>query len=65
MTLIIECECGNKITLSVPPKKYLQLRDNLETKKFRYDGGTTKDGKVEGFRISCDKCKNWIDIGVD
>ena len=65
MTIMIECECGNKITLSVPPKKYLQLRDNLETKKFHYDGEKIKDGRVKEFRISCDNCKNWIDIGID
>jgi hypothetical protein len=65
MTLTIECECGNKITLTAPPKKYLQLRDNLETKQFSYDGAEIKNGKVEEFRICCDKCKNWISFGVD
>ena len=65
MKLMIECECGNKITLSAPQKKYLQLRDNLDTQQFHYDGAEIKNGKVEEFRISCDKCKNWIAIGVD
>ena len=65
MILTIECECGNKITLSAPSKKYLQLRDNLEIKQFHYDGAEIKKGKVEEFRISCDKCKNWITLSVD
>ncbi len=65
MKLTIECECGNKITLSAPPKKYLQLRDNLEAQQFRYDGADIKSGTVKEFRICCDKCKNWITIGVD
>ena len=66
MTLTIECECGNKIILSALPKHYLQLRDNLETKQFRYDGAEIKNGTVVAeFRICCDKCKNWITLGVD
>ena len=65
MTLMIECECGNKITLSAPSLKYLQLRDNLEAKQFRWDGAEIKNGKVAEFRICCDKCKNWITLGVD
>jgi hypothetical protein len=65
MKLIIECECGNKLTITAPPKKYLQLRDNLETKQFHNDGAEIKDGKVKELRISCDKCRNWITLGVD
>jgi len=65
MTLSIECECGNKVSLSVPPKKYLGLRDNLETKRFRYNGAELVNGKVKVFHICCDKCKNWITLGVD
>lgn len=65
MTLTIECECGNKIILSAPAKRYLQLRDNLETKQFRYDNAEIKNGKVEEFRICCDKCNNWITLGVN
>lgn len=64
MTLTIKCECGNMIELSAP-KRYIQLRDNLETKRFRYDGAIIEDGKVKEFRICCDKCKNWITLGVD
>lgn len=64
MTLTIECECGNKTTIYAPPKKYLQLRDNLETRQFRYDGDELKKGKEE-FRICCDKCGNWITLGVN
>lgn len=61
MKITIECECGNRISLSAPAKKYLQLRDNLEKEKFRYDGA--EDGKE--FRICCDKCHNWITLGVE
>lgn len=42
-----------------------EKEENLETKQFRYDGVEIKNGKVEEFRISCDKCKNWITLGVD
>lgn len=65
MTLTIKCECGNKIELMAPPMKYLQFRDNLETKKFRYDGAEVKAGEVKEFRICCDQCGNWITLGVD
>ena len=65
MKIMIECECGNKITLSAPQKKYLQLRDNLEKKQFRFDSAEIKGGKVEEFRICCDKCRNWITLGVN
>lgn len=65
MTLTIECECGNKIIVSAQTKKYLQLRDNLEAKQFRYDGAEIKNGKVQEFRICCNKCGNWISLGVD
>jgi len=65
MILSIECECGNKLSMKALPKKYLQLRDYLESKEFHYDGAKIIDGKLEEFRISCDKCGNWIDLGVD
>ena len=65
MILTIECECGNIIKLCAPSKKYLQLRDNLETRQFRYDGADIKNGELKEFRISCDKCRNWISLGVD
>jgi hypothetical protein len=60
MTITIKCECGNKMELTAPPKKYLQLRDNLETRKFRYDGAEDRE-----FRIYCDQCGNWITLGID
>ena len=66
MRLTIECECGNKWTMSAPPQKYLQLRDNLETENFRYDGAEyDKNGKVNEFRIRCDQCGHYISLGVD
>lgn len=65
MILTIECECGNKIKLCVPSKRYLQLRDNLETSQFRYDGAEINNGEPKEFRIYCEKCKNWISLGID
>lgn len=66
MKLIFECECGNRITMSAPSKKYLQLRDNLETQDFRFDGAEyDKNSKVKEFRICCNKCNNYISLGVD
>lgn len=66
MKLIIECECGNKITMTALPKKYIQLRDKLETQEFRFGGAEyDKNSKVKEFRVCCDKCKNYILLGVD
>ena len=65
MKITIECECGNRITMSAPEKKYLQFRDNLETEEFRYDGAVIKDGELKEFRICCDRCHNWVTLGVD
>lgn len=65
MTLTIECECGNKTTINVPSKKYLQLRDTLETRIFRFDCAEyDKNSKVREFRICCNKCKNYISLGA-
>lgn len=49
MKITIECECGNKHTVSAPAKKYLQLRDNLEKGGFMYSASDSKikDGKLE------------------
>ena len=65
MKITIECECGNKMAESVPAKKYMQLRDWFENRQFHYDGAEVKDGKLKEFGITCDKCKNWIILGVD
>ena len=66
MTLTIECECGNKITMNAPSKKYLQLRDTLETRNFRFDGAEyDENSKVCEFLICCNKCRNYILLGVD
>ena len=66
MKITIECECGKKHTVSAPARKYLQLRDNLETGGFRYSASDTKiiDGKLKEFMIHCD-CGNFIYLGVD
>ena len=66
MKLTVECECGNMIVMRAPSKKFLQLRDNLETKDFRFDGAEyDNNNKVRGFCIYCNKCKNYIYLGVD
>lgn len=66
MILTIECEnCGNNIVMNAPMKKYLQMRDKLSTKQFHYDGADIKDGKLKEIRITCDKCNNWITLGLD
>lgn len=65
MILSIECECGNEIKLSVPSKKYIQFRDNLEAKQFHYDVVEIKNQKPKEIRIHCHKCRNWISLGVD
>lgn len=66
MKITIECECGKKHTVSAPERKYLQLRDNLETGGFRYNASDTiiKDGKLEEFMIHCD-CGNYIYLGMN
>lgn len=67
MKITIECECGNKHVLQAPAKRFLQFRDNLETGEFRYTASDTeiKDGKLQEFMIHCDKCKNWMALGMD
>lgn len=47
MKIIFECECGNKLVVSVQPGKYAQLRDMLERQRFHYDGAKIKDSKLE------------------
>ena len=65
MKIILECECGNKIVVPVPSRKYVQFRDNLEAEQFRYDGAKINDGKLEEIRICCDKCGNDMILGMD
>ena len=65
MKITIECECGNKMVGSVPAKKIMQLRDWLESCQFHYDEAKIKDGHLKEFGITCDKCKNWINLEVD
>lgn len=65
MNILIKCDCGNKIEMDVCPKKYLQLRDNLERGNFCFDGAEIKDNKLKEFRIRCCKCNNWITLGVE
>lgn len=65
MKIIIECDCGNIVALSVRSKKYVQLRDGLESRNFRYDGEEISDGRLKEIRIKCDECKRWFTLGVD
>lgn len=65
MKITFECECGNKLVVSVLPGKYAQLRDMLEKQRFHYVGAKIKDSKLEEIQISCDKCRNHITLGVD
>lgn len=65
MIITFECECGNKLTISTLPKKYVQLRDCLELKQFHYDGMKLQEGDVKELQISCDKCRNWVVLGID
>lgn len=65
MKIVIECDCGNKLVEEVPTRKYMQLRDNLQRHQFSYEGEEIKDGKLKEIRIKCEKCKNWIILGLD
>ena len=65
MNIIIECDCGNKVMVPAPLRKYTQLRDWLETQNFSYDGEEVLNGKLQEFRIRCNHCKSWITLGVN
>ena len=65
MKISIECNCGNKLIEEVPSKKYMQFRDYLQRYQFSYDVEEAKSGKVKKIRIKCEKCKNWIVLGLD
>lgn len=43
----------------------MQFRDALECHHFRFDGAEIKNGKLNEICIMCDKCKNYITLGVD
>lgn len=65
MQIIIECDCGNKITILAQRNKITQFRDCLEKNNFRYLDEKITEGKVGELRIFCNKCKSWIDLAVD
>lgn len=65
MKIAIECDCGNKLVEEVSTRKYMQLRDYLQRYQFSYDGEEIRDGKLKEIRIKCEKCKNWITLGLD
>lgn len=65
MKMTLECECGNKIIISALPGKLVQFRDNLETQQFRYDEAAIKDDKLKEMRVCCDKCRNYMILGMD
>ncbi|WP_028505912.1 hypothetical protein [Ruminococcus sp. FC2018] len=66
MTLTIKCECGNEVTMSAPKKKYIQFRDYLDTKRFRFsDDEYDKESKIKEIKILCDECGNYVSLGFD
>ena len=65
MNIKIECDCGNKITIPAPSKKYTQFRDWLETQQFHFGKAKIKNNELKEIRIECNKCKTWIDLSVD
>ena len=65
MKITMQCECGNRIDLAVARGKYLQLRDNLETHDFRFDGAEIEGKKLKEFRIVCGRCRNFVSLGVE
>lgn len=65
MKITIICECGNMVIMHAPSRKFLQFRDMLETEQFHYDDENIKEGKLKEIRIKCDKCGNWVILGVD
>lgn len=65
MRIAIECDCENKLVEEVPTRKYMQLRDYLQRRQFSYDSEEIRDGKLKEIRIKCEKCKNWITLGLD
>ncbi len=65
MQIIIECDCGNKVTISASKNKLTQFRDCLLESGFRYLDERITNGEVKELRIFCKQCKSWIDLGVD
>lgn len=65
MKITFECECGNNLVVSVENGKYVQLKDNLEAKRFHYCGERIEDNRLKEIKISCDKCRSYIALGVD
>ena len=65
MKITIECECGNRHTMEVHAKKYLQFRDNLEAGHFRYLDTKIENDMLKEFMIRCDNCGNYIYLGMD
>lgn len=64
MLISIKCEkCNNEHRMSVPEKKQLLLRDNLERGGFSYSSSDlmVNNGKLEELYIYC-KCGNYISL---
>lgn len=64
MKIMIECECGNKISMPVQDSKYLQVTDNLEKKGFGLTDVKIRNGKPGECLLRC-KCGRWISLGID
>ena len=65
MKVIIECDCGNNVVVTVCENKYVQLRDSLYAKSFYVGDERISNGKLIDFKIECTKCKRRIILGVD
>ena len=60
MKIIVQCECSNQATFSVPYKKNLLMRDNFENRGFYCED---KSEKI--VLLQCSKCKNWITLDMN
>lgn len=63
MTISIKCDCcGNNAEIHILPRKYSQLRDELNAKQFYFG---KKDSKSEEVLVECKNCRNWIMLGTN
>ena len=52
--------------MSAPNKKYIQFRDYLDTKRFRFsDDEYDKESKIKEIKILCNECGNYVSLGFD
>ena len=65
MKITIECDCGNRVVMEAQTGKYIQSRDYLYSKQFRYGKPVIETGKFKEISIQCDRCKSWVSLGTD